>query len=177
MMLSLLQPRCVMPIHGEHRMLTAHARLAAESGVEPENIVVADNGTVVELTAAGVSVIDRAEAGITFVDGLGVGDVRDVSLRDRRRLSEHGVLIAVATIALDEACELGPLEVITRGLSELEPLVGETREQAHMILTQCMEDGFTDPKLLEEHLHDGLGKFIQTRIGRKPMILAVILEA
>ena len=176
MMLSLLQPRCVMPVHGEHRMLTAHARLAADSGVEPENIVVAENGTVVELTAAGLSVVDRAEAGVTFVDGLGVGDVRDVALRDRRKLSEHGVLIVVATIVADEARALGQPEVITRGLSELEPLVDEARDQAWTTLGRCLEEGVTELKLLQEHLHDELGKFISDRIGRRPMILPVVLE-
>ncbi len=176
MMLSLLAPRCVMPMHGEHRMLAAHARLASETGVEPDNIVVAENGTVVELSADGLSVVGRAEAGVTFVDGLGVGDVRDVALRDRRHLSEHGVLIVVATVILDEARELGAPEVITRGLSELEPLVDEAREQAHETLTRCLDDGVTELKLLQEHLHDEVGKFISDRIGRRPMILPVVLE-
>lgn len=176
MMLSLLAPRCVMPVHGEHRMLTAHARLADEAGIEPENIVVAENGTIVELTAEGLSVVGRAEAGVTFVDGLGVGDVRDVALRDRRHLSEHGVLIVVATLVLDEARELGPPEVITRGLSELEPLVDEARERAHDTLQRCLDEGVTELKLVQEHLHDDLGKFISDRIGRRPMILPVVLE-
>ena len=176
MMLSLLAPRCVMPVHGEHRMLAAHARLAADTGVEPRNIVVAENGTIVELSPEGLSVVGRAEAGVTFVDGLGVGDVRDVALRDRRHLSEHGVLIVVATVILDEARELGPPEVITRGLSELEPLVDEAREQAHTTLKACLDEGVTELKLVQEHLHDELGKFISDRIGRRPMILPVVLE-
>ena len=176
MMLSLLAPRCVVPVHGEHRMLSAHARLATETGVEPENIVVADNGTIIELTPDGISVAGRAEAGVTFVDGLGVGDVRDVALRDRRHLSEHGVLIVVATVVLDEARELAPPEVITRGLSELEPLVEEARERAHEILKSCLDEGVTELKLVQEHLHDQLGKFIADRIGRRPMILPVVLE-
>ena len=176
MMLSLLAPRCVMPVHGEHRMLTAHARLAHDAGIEPDNVVVAENGTMVELTPEGLSVVGRAEAGVTFVDGLGVGDVRDVALRDRRHLSEHGVLIVVATLVLDEARELGPPEVITRGLSELEPLVDEARDEAHKTLERCLEEGVTELKLLQEHLHDDLGRFISDRIGRRPMILPVVLE-
>jgi ribonuclease J len=176
MMLSLVAPRCVMPVHGEHRMLAAHARLAREAGVDSDNIVVAENGTVVELTPEGLSVVGRAEAGVTFVDGLGVGDVRDVALRDRRHLSEHGVLIVVATIVLDEARELGEPEVITRGLSELEPLVDEARDQAHRTLQKCLSNGVTELKLLQEHLHDDLGTFISDRIGRRPMILPVVLE-
>ena len=175
MMLSLVSPRCVMPVHGEHRMLMAHARLARDSGVDPDNIVVAENGTIVELSGEGISVVGRAEAGVTLVDGLGVGDVRDAALKDRRHLSEHGVLIVVATIVVDEARELGPPEVVTRGLSELEPLVKEARSQAHETLQRCLSDGVTDVKLLQEQLHEELGKFISDRIGRQPMILPVVL--
>src|SRR5215218_2178578 len=93
-MLSLLRPRAVMPVHGEFRMLAAHAQLAREAGVPAESIVLAENGSVVELEPGRVPrIVDQVEAGVTFVDGLGVGDVQDVALRDRRRLSEDGVLI------------------------------------------------------------------------------------
>src|SRR5215831_2627616 len=97
-MLSLVRPRAVMPIHGEYRMLAAHAQLARDAGVPAAGIVMADNGSVVELRNGVARVVDRIEAGVTFVDGLGVGDVQDVALRDRRRLSEDGVLIVVATL-------------------------------------------------------------------------------
>ena len=98
-MLSLLRPRHVMPIHGEYRMLAAHAKLARDAGVPENRIVLAENGSVVELARGGVRLVDRVEAGVTFVDGLRVGDVRDVALRARRRLSEDGVLIVVTTRA------------------------------------------------------------------------------
>src|ERR687888_1038036 len=94
-MIGLVRPRSVMPIHGEFRMLAAHARLAREGGVPDDRIVLAENGAVVELADGIPRVVDRIEAGITFVDGLGVGDVHDVALRDRRHLSEDGVLIVV----------------------------------------------------------------------------------
>src|SRR3954471_21444338 len=96
--LSLVRPRCVMPVHGEFRMLAAHARLAQDAGVPASAIVLAENGSVVELSRDGVRTVDQIEAGVTFVDGLGVGDVHDVALRDRRRLSEDGILIIVATV-------------------------------------------------------------------------------
>ena len=99
-MLSLLRPRAVMPVHGEYRMLAAHGQLSLESGVPAEAIIIAENGSVVELEPGRTPrIVDRIEAGVTFVDGLGVGDVRDVALRDRRRLSEDGVLIIVTTLA------------------------------------------------------------------------------
>ncbi len=96
--LSLLRPKAVMPVHGEFRMLAAHAQLAREGGVPADRIVLAENGSVVELGPGGPRIVDHVEAGVTFVDGLGVGDVQDVALRDRRRLSEDGVLIVVATL-------------------------------------------------------------------------------
>src|SRR5204863_4931612 len=97
--IALLRPRNVMPIHGEFRMLAAHAQLARDAGVPASAIVLAENGTVVELTSDGARIVDRVEVGVTFVDGLGVGDVQDVALRDRRRLSEDGVLIVITTLA------------------------------------------------------------------------------
>ena len=99
-LLSLVRPRAVMPIHGEYRMLAAHAQLARDAGVPDDAIVIAENGSVVELTPTACGIVDRIDAGVTFVDGLGVGDVEDVALRDRRRLSEDGVLIVVTTVAL-----------------------------------------------------------------------------
>ena len=96
-LLSLVRPKALMPIHGEYRMLAAHAKLGRDAGIPASAIVIAENGSVVELTPRGVGIVDRISAGVTFVDGLGVGDVQDVALRDRRRLSEDGVLIVVTT--------------------------------------------------------------------------------
>ena len=99
-LLSLVRPRAVMPVHGEYRMLAAHGQLAREAGVPADAIMIAENGSVVELERGRTPrIVDRIEAGVTFVDGLGVGDVQDVALRDRRRLSEDGVLIIVTTLA------------------------------------------------------------------------------
>src|SRR5881409_1751976 len=97
-LISLLRPRNVMPIHGEFRMLAAHAKLARDFGVPASAIVIAENGSVVELSDDGVRIVGEVTSGVTLVDGLGVGDVKDVALRDRRHLSEDGVLIIVATL-------------------------------------------------------------------------------
>src|SRR5206468_11863121 len=98
-LLGLVRPKAVMPIHGEYRMQAAHARLAQDAGVPAASIIIAENGDVVELSREGVRIADRIEAGVTFVDGLGVGDISDVELRDRRQMSEDGGLIVVATLA------------------------------------------------------------------------------
>ena len=98
-LLSLLRPKAVMPIHGEYRMQAAHARLAQDAGVPASSIVIAENGDVVELSRDGVRIADHVESGVTYVDGLGVGDISDVALRDRRHMSEDGVLIVVTTLS------------------------------------------------------------------------------
>ena len=177
--LALLRPKAVMPVHGEFRMLAAHAQLARESGIAEENIVLAENGSVVELSERGAHIIDKVPAGMTFVDGLGVGDVHDVALRDRRRLSEDGVLIVVATLAGTdgEAMLTAPPELIARGFGEqAEPLLEELRAEAGRVLAQLIGDDITEIKLLQEHLHDALGGVVYDRTGRRPMILPVLVE-
>jgi ribonuclease J len=175
-MISLVRPRAVMPVHGEFRMLVAHARLAEEGGVPADRIVLAENGTVVELTPDGPVVSGHVDAGVTFVDGLGVGDVQDVALRDRRHLSEDGVLIVVTTLTTSNGRTAAPPELITRGFVEPGPLLDEMREEAARVLDELMEDDVTEIKLLQEHLHDGLGQLIYDRTGRRPMILPVVVE-
>jgi ribonuclease J len=175
-MLGLVRPRAVMPVHGEFRMLAAHARLAQESGVPASSIVLGENGAVVELRPGGARVVDRVETGVTFVDGLGVGDVRDVALRDRRHLSEDGVLIVVATVGGSNGVPTSRPEVIARGLSEPGPLLEEMQSEADRVLRDLMAQKVTEIKLLQEHLHDAIAQLIYDRTGRRPMILPVIVE-
>jgi ribonuclease J len=174
--LGLVRPRAVMPVHGEFRMLAAHAQLARDSGVPAGSIVLAENGSVVELDENGPRIVDNVETGVTFVDGLGVGDVRDVALRDRRHLSEHGVLIVVATVGASGARPVAAPELIARGFGETEPLVAEMRGEAAKVLEECLEQDITEIKLLQEHLHDSLAQLVYDRTGRRPMILPVIVE-
>src|SRR5919204_298780 len=176
-MIGLVRPKAVMPVHGEFRMLAAHARLAREGGVPEEQIVLAENGSVGELTADWARRGDHVESGVTFVDGLGVGDVQDVALRDRRHLSEDGVLIVVATLAGTNGSVAGRPELIARGFAEPdESLLEEMREEAQRVLDDLVDDNVTEIKLLQEHLHDGLGQLIYDRTGRRPMILPVVVE-
>jgi ribonuclease J len=177
--IGLLRPRAVMPVHGEFRMLAAHAQIAREGGIPEDSIVLAENGSVVELTEHGVRIVDRVDAGMTFVDGLGVGDVHDVALRDRRRLAEDGVLIVVATLAGSNgrgALTAAP-ELIARGFGEAaEPLLDELRAEAQQVLEELLADDVTEIKLLQEHVHDALGGLIYDRTQRRPMILPVLVE-
>ena len=176
--IGLLRPKSVMPVHGEFRMLAAHAQLAREGGIPEDRIVLAENGSVVELQDGVARIVGEVEAGVTFVDGLGVGDVHDVALRDRRRLAEDGVLIVVATLAAQDRGGLtAPPELIVRGFGEgAEPLLDELREEADRVLRQLIGDDVTEIKLLQEHLHDALGGVVYDRTRRRPMVLPVIVE-
>ena len=177
-MIGLLRPKSVMPMHGEFRMLAAHAQLAREGGVPDDRIILAENGSVVELRDGVASIVDEVEAGVTFVDGLGVGDVHDVALRDRRKLAEDGVLIVVATLAAQDGGGLtAPPELIARGFGEgAEALLDELREEATRVLEELVADDVTEIKLLQEHLHDALGGVVYDRTRRRPMVLPVIVE-
>jgi ribonuclease J len=172
--LGLLRPRAVMPVHGEFRMLAAHARLARDAGVPANAILIAENGSVVELSRRGVGIVDQIDSGVTFVDGLSVGDVSDVALRDRRRLSEDGVLIVVATVN-GTGTDAQP-ELIARGFPESEPVLAETREEAARVLRELVSADIEEIKLIQEHLHDAIGQLIYDRTGRRPMILPVVVE-
>ena len=175
-MLSLLRPRNVMPIHGEYRMLAAHAKLAREAGVPAERIVLAENGSVVELSGREARLVGSVESGVTFVDGLRVGDVQDVALRDRRRLADDGVLIVVTTLAGSDGGEIAPPELIARGLGESEELLDELRDEADRVVRELASEHATEIKLLQEHIHDAVAQIVYDRTRRRPMVLPVVIE-
>jgi ribonuclease J len=172
-MLALLRPKAVMPIHGEYRMQAAHARLAQESGVPASSIVIAENGSVVELSREGVRLAGKVEAGVTLVDGLGVGDISDVAIRDRRTMSEDGVLVVIATLANGH---VSAPELIARGFAESDELLAEMRDEARDIVRELLDEDIREVKLLQEHLHDGIGQLVYDRTRRRPMILPVVVE-
>ncbi len=176
LVLALLRPRAVMPVHGEYRMLAAHGRLARDAGVPDGQIVIADNGSVVQLDRDGARIVDQVTAGVAFVDGLEVGDVKDASLRDRKHLAEDGVLIIVTTIATQGGGEIAEPEVIARGFVDSGGLLDEAREEAATVLRRCAAEGISEMKLVQEHLHDAVGQLVHARGGRRPMILPVVLE-
>jgi ribonuclease J len=175
-MLSLLRPRHVMPIHGEYRMLAAHAKLARDAGVPEERILIAENGSVVELARGGARLVDKVDAGVTFVDGLRVGDVQDVALRDRRRLADDGVLIVVTTLASSDGGEIAPPELISRGFAESDDLIAELRVEADRVVRELASEHVTEIKLLQEHIHDAVGQIVYDRTRRRPMVLPVVIE-
>jgi ribonuclease J len=165
-----------MPVHGEYRMLAAQARMAQDAGVPAKSIVLAENGSVVELSSDGVRLADRVESGVMFVDGLAVGDISDVALRDRRRLSEDGVVIVVATLSSTNGRTTAAPELIARGFAEADELLEELREAARSSLDKLLAQSILEIKLLQQHLHDDLGQLVYDRTRRRPLILPVVVE-
>jgi ribonuclease J len=175
-MLALLRPKTLMPVHGEFRMQAAHARLALEAGIPEESILIAENGAVIELTPKGASIVGEVETGVTLVDGLGVGDVADVALRDRRHMAEDGVLIIVATLTSSNGDVVASPELVARGFGEQDALLDEVKSEVVEIIEDLLADNISEIKLLQEHLHDGIGRLVYDRTRRRPMILPVVIE-
>jgi ribonuclease J len=176
-MLALVRPDHFMPVHGELRHLVAHAQLAEQMGVDRDRIFVTENGACLELSGGVVERVEPVEAGVVFVDGLGIGDVRDVVLRDRRQLSADGVLIVVCQLHGDAASMPAP-EVIARGFApegaeEAETLIAEVREQAVATLRGLAE---RETKIVQSHLHDALAELVYQRAGKRPLILPVVVD-
>jgi len=179
-MLETVRPRNFVPVHGEFRMLQAHARLAEAAGVPAHAVRIADNGTVLELDGEGLEVVDQIEAGTILVDGLNVGSVRDVVLRDRRHLGSDGVLIVVATIAADSAEPIAEPEVIARGFDAVsdngDMLLEEARAAVERVLADCQRHRTTEVHIVQQQLHDTLAELASRTTGKRPMVLPVVVE-
>ena len=150
--------------------------MAQDAGVPASSIVLAENGSVVELSPAGVRLADRVDSGVTFVDGLAVGDISDVALRDRRRLSEDGVVIVVATLSSSNGRATATPELIARGFAEADELLEDLRAAAGSVLDGLLPQSIVEIKLLQQHLHDDLGQLVYDRTKRRPLILPVVVE-
>jgi ribonuclease J len=179
LMLNLTRPRYVMPIHGDHRRLRLHGELAEAVGIPEESIFRGENGRPLEIDAGGAGFGDREQAGMIFVDGVDVGDIEDVALRDRRMLSADGIFIVVATISEQDGRSVVPPEVIFRGVPFLEEgdgFVGELRDAVDESLVRSAEEEIREIDLLQDHLHDDIAEFVYERLRRRPMILPVVVE-
>jgi len=179
-MLNLCRPRYFVPIHGEYRMLWHHARLAREVGVPEENIFILDLGDVLEFTAEGqATVTGRVSAGQVLVDGLGVGDVGTVVLRDRRQLSQDGILIAVVTIDKRTGAVVAGPDIVSRGfvyVRESEALLEEARERLLATLSERHGQPLTEWATVKNSMREVLSRFLYERTKRRPIILPVVME-
>lgn len=179
LMLNLLKPKFFIPVHGEHRMLVKHAELAVEMGMPPQNVFVAENGMVLEFTKKHGRVAGRVPAGRVLVDGLGVGDVGNIVLRDRKQLSQDGILIVVVTISKEGGLVVAGPDIVSRGfvyVRESEKLMDEAKTKVEKVLDKCIEKNITEWSTIKSQIRDTLGKFLYEKTRRRPMILPIIME-
>jgi ribonuclease J len=179
LMHNLVRPKFFIPVHGEFRHLVKHARLANELGMPRENIFVAENGHVLEFTAEKGAMTGKVTAGKVLVDGLGVGDVGNIVLRDRRQLSQDGILIVVVTMDKQRACVVAGPDIVSRGfvyVRESEQLMDEAREKVKQALEKFENGSVTEWATIKAGVRDALGKFLYERTRRRPMILPIIME-
>jgi ribonuclease J len=178
LMLSLVRPRWFIPVHGERRHLAHHAKIATEVGIAADHVLICEDGDVVEVGEK-VHVIERAPAGMTLVDGLGIGDVGEVVLRDRRKLSADGVVVVVVAVDGHHGQVLSGPDIVNRGFVFDETsgdILEEARERVMLSLRDSAEAEVVDRGVLEQNIRRVLGKYFYEVTQRKPVILPVIVE-
>lgn len=179
LMHSLIKPKFFIPVHGEYRHLKQHASLAHELGMPKENIFIAENGSIVEFTKDSGAIVGNVPAGNILVDGLGVGDVGNIVLRDRKHLSEDGLIVVVVTISKQEGYVISGPDIVSRGfvyVRESEDLMEEARTVVRDVLAECERNKITDWATLKSSIKDALRNFLYEKIKRNPMILPIIME-
>jgi len=176
---ALVRPKYSIPVHGEFRHLMRHAEIANELGIPKENTFVMSSGDVLELSDAGGEIVDKVPARGIFVDGLGVGDVGNIVLRDRQHLSENGLLIVVVTFEKHTNQILAGPDIVSRGfvyVRESENLMDDAKEVVDEALQKCIDNKISDWGKIKNCVKDALNDFLWKRTKRNPMILPIIME-
>ena len=179
LMLNLTKPRFVMPFHGDHKRIHLHGKLAESVGVSPDRIFKGENGLPLELDGKGARWGKKVQSGMIFVDGVDIGDVTDVALRDRRHLSADGIFVIVATISEQDGSSVAEPEVIFRGVpyaGEADKLLDQLRICVEKSLDRAAKEEIREIDLLQQVLHDDLAAFVYDKIKRRPMVLPVVVE-
>ena len=176
---SLVHPKYAIPVHGEYRHLKAQAQVAESLGIPKDNIFLLSSGDVLELDEEKAQVVDRVQTGAILVDGLGVGDVGNIVLRDRQHLAEDGILIVVLTLEKYSNQVLAGPDIVSRGFEyvrESEGLMDEAKHVVEEAIEDCMDRRVTDWGRLKTAIRDSLSEFLWKRTKRSPMILPIIME-
>ena len=179
LMLTLTKPKYFLPVHGEYKQLKKHALTAASLGIPTSNILIAENGSNVILSQDEMKLGEPVTAGAVMVDGLGVGDVGNIVLRDRRQLSQDGIMIVVVTIEKNTCNIVSGPDIVSRGfvyVREAEDLMETAKEKVEQALDKCAENNVTEWSVLKGATRDSLGRFLYERTRRRPMILPIIME-
>jgi ribonuclease J len=176
---SLVRPKYAIPVHGEYRHLKAQAGLAQNLGIDKDNIFILKAGDVLELDSESAKVTDHVQTGAVLVDGLGVGDVGNIVLRDRQHLAEDGIVIAVVTLEKYSNQILAGPDIVSRGfvyVREAEDLMEEARGVVEDAMQSCISHRISDWGKMKNAIRDSLGEFLWKRTKRRPMILPIIME-
>lgn len=179
MMLNLVRPRYFIPTHGEHRHLVKHARLAEEVGIPRERIFLPEIGDRLEFSAKSGAITGKVTAGTVLVDGLGVGDVGNIVLRDRKQLAQDGILIVVVTIDRQTGVVAAGPDIVSRGfvyVRESEALLEEAKSNVKQALDKCSKEQITEWSYVKNYIKETLNTFLYDRTRRRPMILPIIME-
>ncbi len=178
-MLSLVRPKFFIPVHGEYRMLCRHAEIAQEMGVKKQNVFIGENGYVFEFTNRSGRIAGRVPAGPVYVDGLGVGDVGNIVIRDRQQLAQDGVVIVVIALEKGAGTVLAGPDIVSRGfvyVRDSEALLAEAVNRVESVLDRCSAGNVTEWNAIKIQIRDTLGKYFYDKTKRRPMILPVIQE-
>lgn len=176
---SLLKPKYAIPVHGEYRHLKANAKLAESLGIPKESIFIMHSGDVLALDEKEAKIVDKVHTGAILVDGLGVGDVGNIVLRDRQHLAEDGILIVVLTLEKRTNQLLAGPDIVSRGfvyVRESESLMEEARQVLQEALEKCLTNRNADWSRIKLVIRDTMNEFIWKRTKRKPMILPIIMD-
>ncbi len=180
LMINLTCPKYFVPVHGEYRHLVKHAQLAEQVGIPEENTFILENGDVLELEPSGRAVRGgKIEAGQVLVDGLGVGDVGNIVLRDRKVLAQDGIMVVVVTIDKQIGNVVAGPDIVSRGfvyVRESEELIKEAEAEVGEVISQCIADGVTEWHPIKNKIRESLATFIYQKIRRRPMILPIVME-
>ncbi|WP_425807412.1 ribonuclease J [Desulfitobacterium sp. Sab5] len=179
LMLNMVRPQYFLPVHGEYRMLVKHTQLAEQLGIPKDNIFLAENGSIIEFTRHGASIAGKVTAGKILIDGLGIGDVGNIVLRDRKQLSQDGILIVVMTISRSTGAIVAGPDVVTRGfvyVRESETMLDEAKEKVRQTMARLRESHVTEWAVLKGQVRDTLSKHFYEKTRRRPMILPIIQE-
>lgn len=176
---SLVRPKYAIPVHGEYRHLVAQAKIAEELGIDKENIFLLSSGDVLELDEESAAVTGHVQVGDVMVDGLGVGDVGNIVLRDRQHLAEEGIIIVVMTLESGSGMVLAGPDIVSRGFVYVrgaESLMEEARHVLEGTMEHCMDKNITDWSKIKTEIKDALGDFVWKETKRRPMIIPIIME-
>ena len=178
-MQALVKPKFFIPVHGEYRHLKQHAELADDLGLSEKNFMIAENGDVIEITRDSIKKNGSVTSGQIFVDGLGVGDVGNIVLRDRKHLSQDGILTVVVTISKEAASVVAGPDIISRGfvyVRESENLMDDVKSVVRHEIKKCEEKGIRDWSTIKTTTRENLRDYIFAKTKRNPMIIPIIME-